>query len=300
MKLNPLADNIKRITERIINLPTLPTVVSRMIDLVDSPRTSALSLARLISMDQALTARILKLANSAYYGFSQEITTVDRAIVVIGFNTVREMGLSLSILDVFKANPNGNIFDIAKFWEHSIGCGVASRMIARRFGLPLISEAFVTGLLHDIGKIVLCQYAPREFEEIMTLVSMKNVDLDTAEMSIIGVGHAQIGGWLATKWRLPTLINECIAFHHDPWNEKVEQPAMVAAVNLADYLCHANAIGKSGRATAPALDPRIWDIFLKEKIPFDETVIDELHSSFLFEYDEAQTFVSFLNEQSAR
>ena len=118
-------NRIKRITESIIGLPTLPTVVAKMIELVDNPRTSASSLARLIATDQALTARILKLANSAYYGFSREISTVNMAIVVLGFNTVKDMGLSLSVFDVFKTGKPNASFDLTRFWEHSIACGIA-------------------------------------------------------------------------------------------------------------------------------------------------------------------------------
>jgi HD-like signal output (HDOD) protein len=293
--LSPQADKIKRITERIINLPTLPTVVSRMIEIVDNPKTSALSLARLISMDQSLTARILKLANSAYYGFSQEITTVNRAIVIIGFITVREMGLSLSILDVFKNNPNSALFDVSRFWEHSIGCGVAARMIARRFGMALVGEAFVAGLLHDIGKIVLNQYAPKEFEEIMTLVAEGKVDLDRAEEAILGTSHAQIGGWLAAKWRLPSIIADSIRFHHAPWEAPAER-TFIAAVTLGDWLCHSCSIGNSGRKAAPAIDPRVWEIWQAAGMPYHDQILDEMQSAFLADYDEAQAFVTLLNE----
>ena len=156
-------NRIKRITESIIGLPTLPTVVAKMIELVDNPRTSASSLARLIATDQALTARILKLANSAYYGFSREISTVNMAIVVLGFNTVKDMGLSLSVFDVFKTGKPNASFDLTRFWEHSIACGIAARMLARSYRSRYAGEAFVAGLLHDIGKVILNQYFQSEF-----------------------------------------------------------------------------------------------------------------------------------------
>jgi HD-like signal output (HDOD) protein len=144
---------IRKIAESVIGLPTLPTVVSRLIELVDSPRTSAALLARLISADQALTAKVLKLANSAYYGFPREISTVNMAIVVLGFNAVKEMGLSISVFDVFKKTASSPLFDVAQFWEHSVGCGVAARMLARNYRPAIAGEAFVAGLLHDVGKV---------------------------------------------------------------------------------------------------------------------------------------------------
>ena len=149
---------IRRIAESIINLPTLPTIVSKMLQLVDNPKTSAGALARLISTDQALTARILRLANSAYYGFPRRISTVNTAIVVLGFNAVKDMGLSLSVFDMFRDPAPSGSFDIMRFWEHSMGCGIAARMMSRRYRPDLAGEGFVAGLLHDIGKAVLKQY----------------------------------------------------------------------------------------------------------------------------------------------
>jgi len=150
-------NRVRSITEKIIGLPTLPTVVSKMIELVDNPKTSAQTLTSLISTDQALTAKILKLANSAYYGFPREIISVNLAVVVLGFNTVKDMGLSVSVLDAFKSNQDEGIFEMTKFWEHSICCAIGAKMLARTYGYRITSEAFVAGLLHDVGKVVLNQ-----------------------------------------------------------------------------------------------------------------------------------------------
>ena len=199
MNHKPDPSRIKRITESIIGLPTLPTVVSKMIELVDSPRTSAASLARLISTDQALTAKILKLANSAYYGFPREISTVNMAIVILGFNTVKDMGLSLSVFDVFKNTESTDSFDISRFWEHSVACGVAARMLARSYRSRYAGEAFVAGLLHDIGKVILNQYFHTEFLEIMNLTAHHALTLEEAEDKVIGTRHTQVGAWLAEK-----------------------------------------------------------------------------------------------------
>jgi len=198
---------IRRITERIIGLPTLPTVVAKMIELVDNPKTSAASLGKLISSDQALTAKILKLANSAYYGFPREISTVNLAIVVLGFNTVKDMGLSVSILEAFSENSDNTLFDLAKFWEHSIGCGVAARMLAKRFNYRISGEAFVAGLLHDVGKVILNQYLSHDFRRIIELVRQRECFLVEAEKEILDVTHPMVGTWLAEKWNMPSHIS---------------------------------------------------------------------------------------------
>ena len=124
---------LKRITQSIIGLPTLPTVITQLIGLIDNPRTSAHDVAALISTDQALTAKILKLANSAFYGFPREIATVNHAVVVLGFETVKTLGLSVSVLERFAAGSGDNSqFDRQKFWDHSLACGVAARILAAK------------------------------------------------------------------------------------------------------------------------------------------------------------------------
>lgn len=295
--IHPNTQRIKRITERIIGLPTLPTVVSKMIQLVDNPKTSAASLARLISTDQSLTARLLKLANSAYYGFSREISTVNMAIVVMGFNAVKDMGLSLSVFDIFGGIPGTKIFDVAGFWEHSVGCGVASKIMADKYYQSKAGEAFVAGLLHDIGKIVLAQYLQKEFLEIMHKVVDDNEQYDDAEMEVVGVNHGEIGGWLAEKWRLPHIISESIRYHHMPWESKKE-PVMVALVGIADYLCHIAGIGSSGRREPVYPSRETWEILEMNGISLDENDLDNLQTEVLIEFDKTNSFLSFIHSDA--
>ena len=282
---------IKRITQSIIGLPTLPTVVSKMLEMIDNPRTSATTLARLISSDQALTAKILKLANSAYYGFSREISTVNMAIVVLGFNTVKEMGLWLSVFDVFKDSSNSSDFDAVRFWEHSVACGVASRMISRMIQSRYVGEAFVAGLLHDIGKIILNQYFNREFLEI--LKNAHECTLEEAEAKVLSISHGRIGAWLTEKWNLPSIISETILHHHEPWAAG-DNEVFVATVTLGDFLCHATSTGDSGRISPLQYDERFWDIFQKAGVAIDEPDIIRLRSDFLIEYDKSESFLSLI------
>lgn len=288
-------NRIKRITESIIGLPTLPTVVSKMIQLVDNPKTSAISLSRLISTDQALTARILKLANSAYYGFSGEISTVNMAIVVLGFNTVKDMGLSLSVFDVFKKMGQSKNFDISKFWEHSIACGVASRMFTDEYCRKYSAEAFVAGLLHDIGKVVLNQYFNNEFNEVMDLTA-QGILLDDAEMKVLGTTHARIGAWLAEKWNLPKIISESLLYHHQPWQAKKDQ-LMVGLISLADYICHISGMGNSGRIIAPELDEKMWEIFQNNGVMLESSDIESKKIAFYIEFDRAESLMNVLQNK---
>ncbi len=283
---------VKLITEKIIGLPTLPTVISKMIELVDNPKTSATSLAKLISTDQALTAKILKISNSAYYGFSREISTVDIAIVVMGFNAVKEMGLSLSVLDVFKDLSNVGHFDVSQYWQHSVACGVASKMMASKYKKDIAGEAFVAGLLHDIGKIIVNQYMHNEFVTIISRVAKNKESLDSVETDVLGTHHGQIGSWLVDKWRLPVIISKAIKYHHSPWDAR-KQRLISAIINIADYLCHACGVGNSGRMEAIEVDEKTWEIFDTNNINLGAESLENLQMDLYVELDRTETLTSF-------
>ncbi len=245
---------LKRVTQSIIGLPTLPTVVSQMIGLIDNPRTSARAVARLIATDQALTAKILKLANSAFYGFPRTIATVNHAVVVLGFETVKSLGLSVSVLERFAGGGPETSFDRQRFWEHSIAVGVAAQLLGARLRYRVQGEAFAAGILHDIGKLILSQYFPDEFARVMAMVREENVYIGKAEEAVLGVTHAEIGCWLAEKWNLPRQLVDTIAFHHAPG--RLERGAQLPSlVHLADFLARKERIGDGGGVRMPHLDP---------------------------------------------
>lgn len=248
-------EQIKRIAQNVLSLPALPTIIAQMIELIDNPRTSASQLTRLISTDQVLTAKILKLANSAYYGFPRRIGTINLAIVVLGFDTIKDLGLSASIIDRFKRRSGNSSFDMSLFWEHSIGCGVIGKKIARELNYRISGEVFVAGLLHDIGKLILNQYFPNEFNEIIERIKKNNESFVQAEKDVIGVGHAVIGSWLTEKWNLPSQLVEVIKYHHTPDNAP-EQTQIASIVQFADFLCKWRGIGYSGDSVIPELSSK--------------------------------------------
>ena len=182
---------LKKITESIIGLPTLPTVVTQMISLIDNPTTSAKDVAKLISTDQALTAKMLKLANSAFYGFPREIATVNHAVVVLGFETVKSLGLSVSVLERFSGVSSNGDFDRQRFWEHSIACAVAARILATkvRYRTRGQGEAFAGGILHDIGKLVLGFFFWEHFERLAKLSRGSGINFREAEARLGDAGR---------------------------------------------------------------------------------------------------------------
>jgi putative nucleotidyltransferase with HDIG domain len=277
---------VKQITEKIIGLPTLPTVVTKMIELVDNPKTSASSLAKLISTDQALTAKILKLANSSYYGFPREISTVNLAIVVLGFNTVKDMGLSVSVLDDFPDMENIEHFEMSRFWEHSNGVGVGAKMLADAVGYRDSDEAFVAGLLHDVGKLVLNQYLHADFVKVLQKTFATKEELIKCEIDVIGTTHAQVGAWLAEKWQLPRRIVSSIEYHHNPEHVKSNLD-LIMFTHLADILCRRAGVGTSGNCIEPVINPAVEEVLKKMGIPCGKDDLDALQVNFLVEIENA-------------
>jgi len=245
-------ERLRKLTQTIINLPTLPTVVAKMIELIDNPRSSARSLGRLVKTDQVLTARILRLANSAFYGFPNPISTINLAVVVLGFETIKNLGLSVSIIDRFaKAGKDDELLDYTRFWEHSVGVGVASQMLARMHGFRAIEgESFVAGLIHDIGKVILSQYKTHNYSECLRMVEREGILLVQAEERVFEANHAEVGWWLAKRWNLPDTLSEAIRLHHVPLTAKI-RPELSAIVHFADILTRAARIGSGGDPLVP-------------------------------------------------
>jgi putative nucleotidyltransferase with HDIG domain len=205
------------------------------------------------------------------------------------------MGLSLSVFDAFKTGKQHPMFDLTRFWEHSIACGIASRMLARTYKTRFTAEAFVAGLLHDIGKVILNQYFQHEFIAIIE-AQKKGDTLENAEAAIIGTHHTQIGMWLAEKWNLPRIISRTLMYHHEPWAIQKEN-LFISFVHLANHLCHLSGYGHSGRLEVPALDDRLWEIFKRENIAIDEEDIPSLQTEFLLEFDKSEAFISALHHE---
>jgi len=281
---------IRRITRSIINLPTLPTVVAKMLEMLDNPRTSAAQLGRLISGDQVLTAKVLKLANSAFYAFPQPISTVNLAVVVLGFDVIKNLVIGISVIESFSKEADG-YFDVMRFWEHSIGCGVAGRMLARMHGYRVSGEAFTAGLLHDIGKLVMREHLRTEFLEVLERVNQEGKSFLEVEEELLGVTHAEIGSWLAERWNFPAVLQEAILCHHKPGEAKRE-PMLAAIAHFADVICKHAEVGFSGDHVKPPLDDVVYEV-LSPKLTEDGEVDLEFYISELRgEMERAEGFVS--------
>ncbi len=287
------AGSIKNVAQRIIGLPTLPTVVSKVMELVDHPRSTARSIARLISADQSLTARILKLANSSFYGLSRQISTIDKAIIVIGLNTLKDTLLSISVLDTFDSSHNNPNFKLNKFWEHSISVGIATRVLAIKFHPNLSSDGYTSGLLHDVGKVIMNKYLKQDFDKIMFHVFEEDLELMEAERIVLGTHHGRIGSWLAERWNMPETIADAIEFHNIPHLAE-QNKELVYLVYFADYLIRIMKIGDSGNKNNPGMIDEIKSGLISIGIDPTPELIEALSLELRVELEKSSSFASLM------
>ena len=228
------------------NLPTLPGMIDQISRAVDSKRFSVADIGKLISRDQVLTAKVLKLANSAFFGFSRKVGSLTQALVLLGFDVVKGLILTSSVFDLMKHRAEG-------LFQHSMGVATASSLIAQEIEMEDAEEASLAGLLHDLGKVVLRAHMPDEMQSITELVEVEGMSVRQAEREVLGFDHTHIGMWLAESWKLPEQLIEPIRWHHQPENSR-KAPLVTAVVHLADILVRGYVFGDGGDPWVPELD----------------------------------------------
>jgi putative nucleotidyltransferase with HDIG domain len=235
----------QRIIQDLGQIPTMPTIAAKVMQIVNDPHSSAEDVAKFISRDVALTSKVLRLANSAFYGIPRTISSVNSAIVILGFNTIRSLVLSASVLKVFPQKPGIAAFDRKAFWKHSFMVGIASRMVAqiyRKKKMVDMETAFSAGLLHDIGKIILEQFSHEDYLPVLKAAKEKGLPLVMVERSLLGMSHADVSGMLVDKWQMPNELKGPIVFHHSPLEDKASVD-MACIVHYANHLCHLKGSG---------------------------------------------------------
>jgi putative nucleotidyltransferase with HDIG domain len=234
--------SLDEIVRRVEEIPALPKNAHQVIKLTEDPKTVITDLSNAISNDQALAAKVLRLANSAYYGYARRIITISDAVIILGYGTIRNLVMAASVHGVMDRELPGYVMARGELWKQSMVSALLARKLAARCGFDNPEKAFVAGLLHDIGKIILNTYMAEAYAAIIERVNTEKVPFMKAEEEVLGFNHAVVGGKVAEKWNLPEELVEAISCHHNPREAKVS-PALTAITHLTDIACMTMGIG---------------------------------------------------------
>lgn len=266
---------IEQVIKGVQQVPSLSAVVREVLASFDRENIEIAGLVQKLGQDQGLTARVLRVANSPFYGISSKVGSVGEAVVVLGFHNVRSLVAAAGIINQFPVSE-GNGFDRLAFWQHGIGTAVCAQVLAKALGRDQ-ALAFTAGLLHDVGRLVLDAYFHDDFKAAMAHCMAEDSTLLDAELAVLGVEHAQVGFELARRWKFPVSIQQAIRDHHQP---EREQAALTDLVHTANVLCHALDIGNAGYEMVPPLSSGAWTrLGLDwEKVPAQMAEIGQLYA----------------------
>lgn len=276
--------------EKLNDIPTLPYVATKVNELIHNPNSSSAEIAEWLKKDQVLTAKVLKLINSPYYAIPGGVTDVQRALAYLGFNTIAQLVLGLSVFSVFPKEYTEE-FSLIQFWRHALATAVCSEVIARHIKFPKPEEAFTCGLLHDVGKIVMHQVAREMLLEIVAVAKEGNKSFAEAESELDVPGHAFLGEYMASKWGLPQSIRAAIRYHHlDIRNASTILPGlkpMIHIVSLANALVVNMGVGHSGDYSDGRMKPH-----MREVLQLVDTDLDAIRKTTEEETRKAESFMA--------
>jgi len=242
---------------RIHDLPTLPEVMSKVLETVEDENASAATLTRLLECDHAISARILRLANSAFYGLRYRSDSIQRAVIVIGMEAVKELALATSVFDAFMRR-NQFALKPEDFWMHSLGTAKAAELLCQAH-VPQsgCKPCFTGGLLHDMGKYVLAIVLQKEYRDVLHSIDCNSRALSEAEKEKLGTTHAEVGAWLAEHWGFPPVLRDIIENHHEPLEYEGPNKFEVLIVALANNVAQESSFGKAGERSTVSYDSEI-------------------------------------------
>jgi putative nucleotidyltransferase with HDIG domain len=238
-------------------LASLPSVVMTAMDMLNNPNTSSSDIGEVISQDPALTIKLLKIVNSAFYGFPSRIETISRAITIIGTLELTDLILGASAIQVFSRLPN-NLVNMRQFWEHSLYTAVVARILARHLRAPNTERCFVMGLLHDAGSLILYRQKPDEARQALEIAN-NNVPLHIAEREVFGFDHGTVGAELMRSWNLPESFANVACHHHQP-SATSSHRLETATIHLADVITGMVHSTATGTRQPPQLEPGAWEL----------------------------------------
>ncbi|MGR9052505.1 MAG: HDOD domain-containing protein [Gammaproteobacteria bacterium] len=270
----------EKLADQVLTVTSLPTVYIKLVEAANDKMTSSHDFVAIIGEDVGLSVRLMKLVNSSFFGYPSKIDSLNRAVTIVGINQLQDLALATSILELFKNIPNDYV-TMESFWKHSIACGVMARTLANYRREFNIERAFVSGLLHDVGRLVMLMLIPEAVKTVFDTARAENRLLYRTENDLLGFTHATVGGALLKKWKLPEQIVYAVNYHHNP-SAAARFKADVALVHVADLMITALAIENSGEKLVPPLDTEAWDA-----LGLSENIVDILLDDFERQYRDA-------------
>ena len=244
---------LEHLDNEIQQLPSLSMIVMEVLSMIEKGNVDLPALMNKIGQDQALAARVLKVANSPFYGFSRNIASLKDAGIMLGIHTLQHIVTAAGIIGHFSTNENQNFNHVA-FWQHSIGTGICAKVLASHCALDQ-ETAFTAGLLHDIGKLVMAVHFPYDFLQILEYRDEHDCLLKDAERSVLDFDHSIVGAKITEHWKLPALIISSIRYHHTPDAEPVLP--LAGLVHIADIICRGMEIGNGGDNSIPVINSSV-------------------------------------------
>ena len=244
------AERLERIVRQVEHLPPMPTSVMRILRALDNPKTSASQIADLLSLDQALTAGVLRMANSVLLGYGAACASVQDAVTRVGFQRVRSIVMAASVAEQLNQQLTGYRLAAEEAWHHAVVAASTARYFAGALHYPQAEEAYIAGLLHDIGKVALDQHMREAYQTVVMLMSEGELQMWQAEEQVFGIDHGAVGGLMAATWQFPAALVNAIKFHHWPAYAEPAHQRLAALISLADALAPRPTAGKSAFNTA--------------------------------------------------
>lgn len=251
------ATTLDRLVEETSTVYSLPLFYERLNEAINHPRCSTYDISRIITEDQGLTARLLRLANSPMFGCYAKVDSITKAVTIIGTQQLRDLALAASVMGIFKGIPE-DLLNMASFWRHSIACGIIARALAVYRRESNVERLFVAGMLHDVGQVVLSAACPEVIRGLLEAQRDTGMLYLELERERLGFDHAELGGALLKKWKIPASIGEPVACHHNPGSAEHFR-LETALIHLADTICQAMELGQGAEWGVPPLDGPAWE-----------------------------------------
>ncbi|MBW7995269.1 MAG: HDOD domain-containing protein [Candidatus Glassbacteria bacterium] len=270
----PLRDDIKnKLTSSIEKMPSLPTTVGKIIQLANDINSSAKDILAVIQLDPVVAAKVMRLINSAYYGMPNKVS-LKQAVVLLGINTIKNLALSSAVVNQMGKNKIAiKSFDQHRFWEHSLGTAIAARAICKKIGTDPteVDEFFVSGLIHDLGKVVMALSLPMIYSRALKYGEDNKLSGIVAEKEKVGIDHAEVGSMLGLKWSLDEVLVDSILNHHHPAESSSK---LTWVVHVANCFVSANGYENTGEYDTPVVDPRAFEVIGLERAEIEAELAD--------------------------